>query len=64
MRPSKPVCNHLHFAGATTYILGLQLSTFIFCNKQTFSRGNETAEKICAEYGLEDLYGKVGNRGK
>ena len=35
MRPSKPVCNHLHFAGATTYILGLQLSTFIFCNKQS-----------------------------
>ena len=30
---------------------------------RTFSRGNETAEKICIEYGLKDLYGKVGNRG-
>ena len=31
---------------------------------RTFSRGNETAEKICAAYGLKDLYGKVGNRSK
>ena len=31
---------------------------------RTFSRGNETVEKICAEYGLKDLYGKVGNRSK
>ena len=31
---------------------------------RTFSHSNETAEKICSEYGLKDLYGKVGNRGK
>ena len=28
------LCNHLQNVGATTYILGLQLSTFIFYNKQ------------------------------
>ena len=30
---------------------------------RTFSKGSDTAEKICTEYGLKERYGKVGNRG-
>ena len=33
-QPTKCSCNHLHFYFATTYISGLQLSTFLFYNKQ------------------------------
>ena len=33
-QPTKCSCNHLHFCFATIYILGLQLSTFLFYNKQ------------------------------
>ena len=32
-QPTKCSCNHLHFCFATTYIFGLQLSTFLLCNK-------------------------------
>ncbi len=32
-QPTKCSCNHLHFCFATTYIFGLQLSTFLFYNK-------------------------------
>ena len=31
--PTKCRCNNLHFHLATTYIFGLQLSTFLFYNK-------------------------------
>ena len=30
---------------------------------RTFSKGSDTAEIICTEYGLKERYGKVGNRG-
>ena len=36
-QPTKCSCNHLHFYFATTYISGLQLSTFLFYNKQIFA---------------------------
>ena len=32
------LCNNLQNAGATTYIFGLQLSTFSLCNIHTFPR--------------------------
>ena len=47
-------CNYLQNVGATTCILGLQLSTFIFYNKHiTLSRGNKIAQII-----FEQLTGK------
>lgn len=36
-QPTKCSCNHLHLCFAITYIFGLQLSTFLFYNKQFLS---------------------------
>ena len=40
-QPTKCSCNHLHFCFATTYISGLQLSTFLFYNKQRRSKSDK-----------------------
>ena len=44
---SEKLCNYLQNVGATTYILVLQLSTFLFYNKQS------TAECIAIHNGIE-----------
>jgi hypothetical protein len=43
--PTKCRCNNLHFHLATTYIFGLQLSTFLFYNKQLKQRNATMPER-------------------
>ena len=51
--PTKCRCNNLHFHLATTYIFGLQLSTFSFYNKHdcglTINRDQNAAINILKE---------------
>ena len=53
-KPTKCSCNDLHFYFATTYILVLQLSTFLFYNKQlqisgSFNLRNDTQSVVGME---------------